>query len=209
MEEKKISEKESIAVITEMIGRTKDRYMLGDGNILLMWGYVTVGVSALIWVLLALTHNPVWNWLWFLIWIIGGTATPIMVRRRSIQKGSKSYSDRLTSSIWSVVGWSAIVATFMCLGFLLVKGACAWSMMFAIALIFVPFAEIAQGIIINERSFIWGGAIGLLSGIFTMCCIAAQIKLGVSWFIPIFILSFVCMMIIPGYTINHKARKER
>ncbi len=53
MDEKRINEKESIEIITSMIARTKERYMLGDGNIMLMWGYVTLCVSLLIWVLLA------------------------------------------------------------------------------------------------------------------------------------------------------------
>lgn len=59
-----MTEKESLALITEMISRTKERY-IGDGNIMLMWGYLTVCVSVLVWVMIALTHNPVWNYLWF------------------------------------------------------------------------------------------------------------------------------------------------
>ena len=46
MDEKKLTEKESIILITEMISRTKERY-IGDGNIMLMWGYLTVLVSIL------------------------------------------------------------------------------------------------------------------------------------------------------------------
>lgn len=67
MEDKRINERESIEIITSMIARTKERYSLSNGNIMLMWGYLTVGISALVWVLLALTHNPAVNWLWFLI----------------------------------------------------------------------------------------------------------------------------------------------
>lgn len=208
MEEKTINVEESINIISDMIARTKDRYMLGDGNILLMWGYLTVTVSAIVWILLALTHNPAWNWLWFLIWIIGGIATPIMAKKRTVESGAKSYSDKLTSQIWSVVGFSSIACTFMCLGFLLFRGADAWAMMFAFALVIVPFAEIAQGLVINEKSFIWGGAVGLLTGIFTLCCIAAGIPLYVSWYMPLFIAAFVFMMIIPGHMINSKARRN-
>ena len=77
MEDRKLTEKESLEVITSMIARTKQRY-IGDGNIMLMWGYLCVAVAAAIWILTACTHNGAWSWLWFLIWIIGGTATPIM-----------------------------------------------------------------------------------------------------------------------------------
>lgn len=61
MEERKITEFESIEIITSMISRTKDRLVKGSGNILLMWGYLIVAVTALIWVLLVTTHNAAYN----------------------------------------------------------------------------------------------------------------------------------------------------
>ena len=70
MEEQKLTEQESILLITEMISRTKRR-KLDNGNIMLLWGYLSVAVATLVWVLLACTHNAVWNWLWCLIWIVG------------------------------------------------------------------------------------------------------------------------------------------
>lgn len=209
MEERRISEQESIEIITSMIERTKERFMLGDGNILLMWGYLMVGVSLLVWALLALTHHPAINWLWFLIWIIGGTVSPVMQRRKNIRKGAKSYTDRISSRIWSVIGFSAIAGTFICLGLLLFKGLNAWAMMFTLALVITPVVEIAQGVILAEKSLVWGGAAGLLAGIFTQCCIAAGVALAASWFIPVFVAAILCMMIIPGHIINHKAGKNR
>ena len=149
MEERKITEFESIEIITSMISRTKDRLVKGSGNILLMWGYLIVAVTALIWVLLVTTHNAAYNWFWFLIWIIGGIATPIMAKKQRVETGTKSYTDRLSSQIWSIVGYAAIASTFLCLGFLLFGGKDAWSMMFALALVIVPMAEIMQGLVIR------------------------------------------------------------
>lgn len=208
MDEKKLTEKESIILITEMISRTKERY-IGDGNIMLMWGYLTVLVSILVWTLLAVTHNQAWNWLWFLIWIIGGILTPIMTRKEYTEKGMKSYSDKVTSQLWTTVGFSAIAATFFCLGFLLIGGVDSWSMMFTIALIIVPMAEIAQGIVIREKSLIAGGAVGIVAGMFTLCCIAGRVALNTSWFMPIFIVAFTAMMIIPGHILNRKAKNGK
>jgi hypothetical protein len=207
MEERKLTEKESLEIITSMIARTRERY-IGDGRIMLMWGYLTVVITAIIWTLIGVTHNPVWNWLWFLLWIIGGTLTPIMDKKMQHEKGFKNYSDIVTSRIWSTVGFSAIVATAICLAFLLVGGIDAWSMMFAIALVIVPFAEIASGIVVKEKSLIIGGAIGLSAGLFTMACIAGHVALYASWFMPLFIIVWVVMMIIPGHIINYKAKKQ-
>ena len=208
MEDKRINERESIEIITSMIARTKERYSLGDGNIMLMWGYLTIGISALVWILLAVTHNPCVNWLWFLIWIIGGIATPVMAKKKAVKKGAKSYTDKIISRLWSVVGLSAIGCTFACLGLLLACGVDAWSAMFIFALVIVSFAEIANGIVLNETSCIYGGALGLAAGIFLTCCIAGRAALAASWVMPLFIVAFACMMIIPGHVINHKAKKN-
>lgn len=209
MEERKISEQESIEIISSMISRTKDRLAKGVGNILLMWGYLVVAITLLVWVLLLTTHNPAVNWLWFLIWIIGGIATPIMAKKKQLKAGVKSYSDKLGSQIWSVVGFSAIAGTFCCLGFLLFGGKDAWSAMFAFALIIVPMGEIMQGIVIREKSLIIGGSVGMGAGIFTMCCIASGVTLVVTWFMPMFIVAFAAMMILPGHVMNHKAKAIR
>lgn len=208
MEERKITEAESVEIITSMISRTKDRLVKGSGNILLMWGYLIVTVAALIWVLLVTTGNPAVNWLWFLIWIIGGIATPIMAKRKRMETGATSYTDRLTSSMWSVVGFTAIASTILCLGFLFIAGKDSWSMMFAFALIIVPMAEIMQGLVIKENSLIAGGGIGLLTGLFTMCCISAHVPLMATWFMPLFIIAFAAMMIVPGHILNSKAKRE-
>ena len=209
MEERKISEQESIEIITSMISRTKDRLAKGSGNILLMWGYLVVVITLLVWVLLITTHNQAVNWLWFLIWIIGGIATPIMARKGQARTGVKSYSDKLISQIWTAVGLSAIATTAFCLGFLLIGGKHAWTAFFAFALVIVPMGEIMQGLVIREKSLICGGAIGLCAGIFTTCCIAAGVPLVVSWFMPIFIVAFAAMMILPGHILNHKAKSIR
>lgn len=50
MEEQKLTEQESILLITEMISRTKRR-KLDNGNIMLLWGYLSVAVATLVWVL--------------------------------------------------------------------------------------------------------------------------------------------------------------
>lgn len=209
MKEKEITSQESVAIINEMIERSKTRRMIGDGNILLLWGYLTVGVAALVWVLLALTRHPAMNWFWFLIWIVGGIATPIMARKRRDKTGVTTYADSICNRAWSVVGYSAIALTFICLGFLLVGGKDAWSTMLILPLIIVGFAEVVQGVVIRENSLVWGGGIGLLMGLFTVGCIAAGVPLYASWFMPMFIATFALMMILPGHILNHKSRKEK
>ncbi|WP_305117771.1 hypothetical protein [Duncaniella muris] len=206
MEDKKLTEKESLEVITSMIARTKVRY-LGSGNILLMWGYLAVFTSILVWILLAATQQNVWNWLWFAIPVIGMPLTSIMARREKRTDGVVTYSDKITSHLWSIFGVSEIVLTLICLGFSLIGGIKCWTAMIVYTIIAAPFAEIAQGLIVKEKSLTWGGIVGLAIGMVLVCCVTGKIPLLANWFMPLFILFWVVMMIVPGHIINHKAKK--
>ncbi len=206
MEDKKLTEKESLEVITSMIARTKARY-LGSGNILLMWGYLAVFTSISVWILLAATQQNVWNWLWFAIPVIGMPLTSIMARREKRTDGAVTYSDKITSHLWSIFGVSEIVLTFICLEFSLIGGIKCWTAMPVYTFIAAPFAEIAQGLIVKEKSLTWGGIVGLAIGMVLVCCVTGKIPLLANWFMPLFILFWVVMMIVPGHIINHKAKK--
>lgn len=207
MVEKQITEKESLEVITAMIARTKSRYALGDGNIMLMWGYLTVAVSLAVWILLYYTHSGAVNWLWFLIPLVGGVATPLMARHQRHVEGVVSYSDRLISQLWTIVGLSFVCLTVACLAFAFIAGVNSWIAMLVYSLIAAPIAETVQGIALKERSMLWGGVIALVIGLFTLCCVVGGVLLYASWFMPLFILAFVSMMIVPGHILNHKAAK--
>ena len=206
MEDKKLTEKESLEVITSMIARTKARY-LGSGNILLMWGYLAVFSSILVWILLAATQQNVWNWLWFAIPVIGMPLTSIMARREKRTDGVVTYYDKITSHLWSIFGVSEIVLTLICLGFSLIGGIKCWTAMIVYTIIAAPFAEIAQGLIVKEKSLTWGGIVGLAIGMVLVCCVTGKIPFLANWFMPLFILFWVLMMIVPGHIINHKAKK--
>lgn len=209
MEEKKINQAESLAIITEMIARSNVRHNIGDGRIMLLWGYVTIGVSLLVWSLLHIFQAPAVNWLWFLIWVIGGIATPIMAQKQRTECGTKTYIDTISNGVWSIVGYIAIAMTFICLFFLLFENKSCWSAMFVFALLGVGFAETVQGVVIKENSMVFGGCVEIFMGLITVCCIAAHVTLYVDWFIPMFAMAFLFMMVIPGHIINTKARKEK
>lgn len=71
MEDKKLNEQESLELITRMIQNSKRNLEVGSGNIFLLWGYLGAVVSLVIFGLVLLTKNHAWNWLWFLIPLVG------------------------------------------------------------------------------------------------------------------------------------------
>ncbi|MCS2958977.1 hypothetical protein NXX53_22245 [Bacteroides salyersiae] len=57
MENKKLNEQESLALITQMIQNSKKGLVVGSGNSFLFWGYLTLAVSIAIFLLLYITGN--------------------------------------------------------------------------------------------------------------------------------------------------------
>ena len=67
MNERQISEKESLAIIEEMICRTRRRLDIGAGNQMLLWGYLTLGVAVLTTAAIIFLRTPHASWLGFLL----------------------------------------------------------------------------------------------------------------------------------------------
>lgn len=206
MEERKLNEKESLELITQMIANTRNRMQTNNGNVYLLWGYSSVAVAILIYTIGFFSTHPGWNFLWFLIWIIGGTFTGHVLK--DDKKSPKGYTDKITEGLWSIVGYCAIAFTLLCLYFMLAKGANCWSLMMVFGLFVIGFATSVQGVILKEKSLIVGGGIGMGFGAFIMCCLIAGIPLENSWTTPLFILTFIFMMIMPGHILNHKAQRK-
>ena len=210
MEDKKLNNQESLELITKMINKTKRHLHIGQGNLLLWWGYTSAIVGLLVGVTLLLTNgNPACNWLWFLIWIVGGIGMMVIIRKDKgrIEKEPSTYVDRLTSNLWGTIGWTFALGTLMSIGFQFF-GMDTWIIMFVFAFLLSGFGSCMQGFIFREKSMVWGGSFSLVAGIFVLCCVLGGMRLTVQWVIPLFILSFVATMIIPGHVLNAKAKKQ-
>ena len=205
MEERKLNEKESLELIARMISNTRSRLQTDNGNVYLLWGYTSVAVALLIYAIGFFSTHPGWNFLWFLIWVIGGTLTGHILKKEKEKEAPKSYTDRLTGGLWSIVGYCALIATTLCLYFMLFRGSDCWPLLLVFSLFVIGFATSMQGIILKEKSLIYGGGIGMLAGGWVTCCLMAGIPLLNTWMTPLFIISFICMMIVPGHLINRKA----
>ena len=210
MEEKRLNSQESLELIARMINKTKRQLHIGQGNLLLWWGYTSAIVGLLVGVSLLLTGgNKACNWLWFLIWIVGGIGMMVMKRKDKdrIEKEPFTYVDRITSNLWGTIGWMFALGTLMSIGFLCF-GKDTWVVMLVFAFLLAGFGCSMQGFIIQEKSMVVGGAFALVAGTFVLCCVLAGVKLAIWWVIPLFILCFIVTMIIPGHVLNAKAKKQ-
>ncbi|PWL58521.1 MAG: hypothetical protein DBY35_13465 [Bacteroidales bacterium] len=214
MEEKELTPGEGIDLITMMITSTKRHLTKGEGNMLLFWGYLCVGVGILALLLGYLKFGvrvdiPLWliqatAWL---VPLIGIPYTIYVMRRKRVRRKVLTYSDRLTTSLWNYVLWLALAAFLTGLVFF-TSSVKAWYIMELYAFFVIGMAVTFQGIIIRECSLVSGGAFSVICGGF----LTTGLICDVDWInmvsLPLFIIDFIVMMIIPGHILNHKAAKE-
>lgn len=96
MEEKKLNEQESLALITSMINDTRERLAENSGRPFLIWGYTSIAVSMLEYAAITFAWNRYWVLAWWLIPIIGHTLMWLFCRK-------KEHTPNLTSTAASKV----------------------------------------------------------------------------------------------------------
>ena len=67
MKETNFSEKESLELIAQMIQQTKDNMKVGNGNVLLYYGYPAILIALVVYLLVLKTGNSLWATGWFLM----------------------------------------------------------------------------------------------------------------------------------------------
>lgn len=191
MEEKNLTEKESLELITRMIDNTKDKVKKNAGLPFLIWGYVTVIVALVIWFLVTTTGNHWWQFLWFMILIIGSPLNFLLYKKDKAQV--TTYVDRVISRIWLVFGIVVIICSVMAF---IVEVPILF-----LVLLLMSMAVVLSGFIIRFNVAVIFGFLGVLSS-FTFLFIS-----GINQ-ILIFAAIFFIMMVIPGHILNHLTKKE-
>lgn len=209
MEEKNLTPQESMAVISQMIEATKQRIAMPDLRISVMWAVLTIATAAVVLILSLITHNPWVNLAWFAIPVIGIPANIVMGKRIEKNKGVKTAIDRISDGIWKTVGFIAIALTVICLVFDLTGHSGAWLAMFYYAFIIVGFGAAMQGIVLKERSYIFGGTFSIIAGFVLIGLTLCRIPLLMVWVIPLYMLCFLLMFIVPAFVIRKKLNDEQ
>ncbi|MCF0218873.1 MAG: hypothetical protein HUK14_03750 [Muribaculaceae bacterium] len=206
MEEKSITPKESLEIISQMIESTRQRFRVSDGNVLLMWGYLSIAVCLIVLAALMYTHNNLWNFLWFLIPAVGIPCNIVMDKKAERKFGAaKTYLEKLSSRLWAYLCWAQLFVAVVCIIFML-QGKNVWPAMAFFSFVNVGFAAGVFGMIIKMKSMTIGGFLSLASGIAMVCCTMAGVHIQYLVFAALFIVVFAAMFVIPGHILNHKAK---
>lgn len=205
MEERTLNEKESLALITQMISSSKKNMEIGQGNYMLIWGYFTTALSIILFALINLTNSFIWSWGWMLMFVMW----PIMsYRQRQKPPRVVTYTDKVISQVWQVMGWMFIV-TFLTIGIIEFSFSryIDFILMLPLSLIYCGIGISITGIIIQEHWMTYAPLIAFIIAIYMLTMLMIGEKATTLWYLY-FGLSFVFMMIIPGHIVNNKARKQ-
>lgn len=208
MEEKQMTEKESLELISQMIRQTKDRLAIGSGNLLLVWGYVCVAVSLLVYGLVMYTCDARMCILYFLVPVLGACLQGYVLKRMQRKYGNaENFTTRIVNKVWGVVGIVFIIATVVCAYFFVMAHTTTWVAMFVLGLLAPGFGCTVTGYVLRESSMVVGGYMGIALGVAMLCTVLSDSVLPAAWCLA-FAASYVLMMVVPGHYLNRKARRQ-
>jgi hypothetical protein len=206
MEEKQMTEKESIELISQMIQSTKRNMEVGSGNHFLYWGYFTLALSVAIYFLSGIIQNAVCQWMWclmFLFWAF------MSYRTKKIKKPKvKTYTDSVIDKVWQVMGAMFIltfIAVFICTK--LFNYSSIMVLMMPLSILYVGIGVSISGIIIRERWVIYMPVVSFIIAFVMLAVQASRLWPILEWDLLMGI-SFIFSMIIPGHVLNYKARRQ-
>jgi hypothetical protein len=191
MEDKKLTEKESLELITQMIQNTREKLTKNSGMPFLVFGYATVIVAVVIWFLLTNTGNHYWQFLWFAILFVGYPVNYLM--RNKERKHVSTYIDRIVGNVWLVFGTGVVMVSVMAFFVNL-------PILF-IVLLLMSMAVALTGFVIRFKIAIGFGLFGILAS-FAFLFVSGSTQ------ILIFAAIFFVMMVIPGHILNYLSKKK-
>jgi hypothetical protein len=201
--EAKLTEQESLQMITQIIHQAQNNFRKGTGNITIFWGFLVAFAALLCFAINLLLPDIQSAWVWLIV-LPGWVVTYLMSRKIKRAAIVKTHIDRIFNSIWiaftisiiflQLVFWAAyyqfdIVPHFF--------------MMTPITLLLTGVAQFTAGKAYRFQPYIYGGYIFGLGA--TVCLfILSQPSIH-------FLVLAVCMVfgcIIPGWKLNQKAEED-
>lgn len=191
MEDKKLTEKESLELIAQMIQNTRNKVKKNAGMPFLIWGYTTIVVALATWYMVLTTGNYHWHFLWFLIPVLGSPLNFLFFKRE--RKEVTTFVDGMVGKVWLVFGIGAVMVSIM--AFIV-----DIPILFLILLL-ISMAVTLTGFVIRFNTAVGFGVFGVLVS-FTFLFIHGTNQ------ILLFSAIFLVMMVVPGHILNHLTRKS-
>lgn len=196
LENRELNAAESLELIGRMIENTRNRMVRNAGFPFLLWGYLTVLFTAVIYLLVVATQDIRWNSLWFGLPLCSGLGMYLFLHRPTAEGSVTTFIDRFIGQIWLVLGIAAFVVTVL---------GTATDFRLPILFLIVLLMGIGcalTGLVCRFSPSTVGG--------FVCIAIAPLFLVGLApvWNAALFAAAFVAMMIVPGHILCYRSNRQ-
>lgn len=191
METNELTPEKSLQIINEAIEKSRKDFEKNSGSPMIIWGSVVLIFSIVILLLLKMTGNLSWNFLWFGIPVLGWPLSSLLLKGKC-KNGGKSFISNTIGQVWITYG---IFATVLSVVFAFM----APQFTGYITAVLLGFSAVMTGLIL-KNGYITAG--GFITG---LCCTVALFFAN-NEIIPLFFaLASILNLIIPGIMMNKRA----
>ncbi|MDO4497391.1 MAG: hypothetical protein Q4B58_06150 [Bacteroidales bacterium] len=206
MEERKLSEKESLELISQMIQQTKKDSAIGSGELFLMWGYLCFFCSLATWAMVVF-GGAGHDWLYWLMGALGLVAFAIVGRRcKKYQNMPATYASKSIAIIWTC--FFVLFASYGFFCFWNWEHAECWAGMLLLGLLLPGIGTFCTGVVLKEKALMLCGGFGIGFGgsFLNYLCIHGGTSIAAHW-PAMLVICAVVTLIIPGHILNRKSKK--
>ena len=191
METREMTPVKSLQIINEAIEKSRRDFEQNAGTPMILWGAVVMAFSLAVCIMLKLTGNLSWNFLWFGIPVLGWPLSVFILKGKR-RNGGKSFISRTIGQIWISYG---IFATVLSTVFALM----APQFTGYITAVLLGFAATMTGFILKNNFITIGG---FITGI---GCTIALFFTSIEFTPLFFTVASILNLIVPGIMMNKKA----
>lgn len=192
-EETRMTEKESMELITSMINKAKNNF--GERGLLyIIWGWVILFCCIVNFLGVYFFNYPKAYLVWLVVYLVL-IFQIIYLRKIKKSRRARTYTDEINSFVWIVFFICMILAIFMCAAFE------KYEMINPMVLVLYGMPTFLSGIIMKFRPLIIGA----------ICCwVLAIISpfVNLEYQILLIAVAIISAWLIPGYLLQSKFKKE-
>lgn len=208
MEDKKISEQESLELISQMIHQTQQKIAVGAGMPFIAWGVIMIVVATIIGFGILFTENGMWMWGYFAIPVLGFAYNYVNKRRaaKTEKPQMKTYIEENLQHVWECISFILLVYPIIVL-VLRTNEPKAWIGMYFLGVFMPTFGSYITSLMLKIHHFRFytnlslGMSLLLLADLFINNVMTNKYN---------FLFAFITFfsLVVPGIIINKEARKN-
>jgi hypothetical protein len=200
MEERTITEQESLQIIESMIRTAKTQFS-EDGHLYLLWGWVILVCSLAQFVLMHFVHYP-WHFVvWGLTWVALAYQL-VYIRRKRRRLRVRTYTDSILTAVWIAFLVVVMLVAAVLGNIFESRGQDFYGMINPVLLLLYGIPTFISGSILKFKPLVYGGI-----GCWALSVAAAF--LPQDWQTLLLGVAMLIAWIFPGYRLRARYRKTQ